>query len=136
MNEETGRALETRGEGELQANEGTRPGPVFAPPVDIFETYEAITVLADLPGVTPNQLSIDLNEDVLTITGHSEEPEAEAETGVVREYRCGTFQRRFTLSELVDQAGIEATIADGVLRLELPKIDRAKPMKIKVKASG
>lgn len=134
MTENHGAALEMRDKSELETNEGTRPGPVYTPPVDIFESANAITVLADMPGVTPDQVTVDLNEDVLTITGQCDDPEREGETDVVREYRCGTFRRRFTLSELVDQANIGATITDGVLKLELPKIDRAKPARIEVRS--
>lgn len=135
MKSESGHALETRESGDLQATEGTRPGPVLAPAVDIFESADTITVLADIPGVTPDKLNIDLDDNVLTITGHCDDPDREDEADVMREYRCGTFQRRFTLSELVDQSGIDATISDGVLTLTLPKVDRAKPMKIRVKAA-
>lgn len=134
MDEERGRALEARESGDLQTSEGTRPGPMYAPAVDIFETAEAITVLADLPGVTPDTLSIDLDDGVLTITGHRHDPEGEGEFDVIREYLPGTFRRRFTLSEVVDQAGIDATMSDGVLRLALPKIDQARPTKIEVKS--
>lgn len=134
MNEETSQALETRESGDLQTGEGTRPGPVFTPAVDIFETESSITVLADLPGVTPGTLTIDLDDGVLTITGHSEDPEAEGESDVFREYRSGTFRRTFTLSEIVDQAGIDARLTDGVLRLDLPKVEKAKPTRIQVTA--
>ena len=134
MNEESSRAIEMREKGDVEASEGTRPGPVFTPPVDIFESADAITVLADMPGVQPEHVTVDLNEDVLTITGYCEDGEEEGKAHVVQEYRCGTFQRRFTLSELVDQAGIKATVTDGVLRLELPEADRAKPARIEVRA--
>lgn len=135
MNNESGQALERQEGADIQATEGTRPGPLLAPAVDIFESTDTITVLADIPGVTPENLNIDLDDNVLTITGHCDDPERENEADVAREYRCGTFQRRFTLSELVDQSGIDASVSDGVLTLTLPKIDRAKPMKIKVKSA-
>ena len=134
MSDPSGTAVEAREAGNVEASEGTRPGPVFAPPVDIFETTEVITVLADIPGVTADNLTIDLDDNVLTIVGRCEDSYGEGETEIVREYERGTFRRRFTLSELVDQEGIDATVSDGVLRLTLPKIDRAKPTKIEVKA--
>lgn len=136
MNQTSSQELEKRETGDVRAAEGTRPGPVVAPAVDIFESADAISVLADIPGVEAEDLVIDLNEDVLTITGPCKDPEREGEREVVREYRCGTFQRRFTLSEVVDQAGIDATISDGVLKLRLPKVDRAKPTKIEVKSAN
>ncbi len=70
------------------------PGVVLTPPVDIFEDSQAITVLADMPGVTPGQLTIDLHEGVLAITGHADAPERPNEVAVLGEYRTGaTFQR-------------------------------------------
>jgi HSP20 family molecular chaperone IbpA len=113
--------------------EQTRPGPVFAPAVDIFENDELITVLADMPGVKNEELHIDLRENVLTLTGGVTPLDKEEERPVLREYRSGTFFRQFTLSETIDQERIEATLRDGVLRLELPKVQAAVPRQIPVK---
>jgi HSP20 family protein len=114
------------------ATEATRPGVLLTPPVDIFEDSQAITVLADMPGVTPEHLTIDLHEGVLTITGHAAAPEGSNEVAVFHEYQPGTFQRSFTLSEAIDQEGIQATLKHGVLRLRLPKVERAKPRQIAI----
>jgi HSP20 family molecular chaperone IbpA len=114
--------------------EQTRPGPVYSPAVDIFETEAAITVLADMPGVKPDQLEIDLRDSVLTLTGRVSPPTASNEIDVLREYAAGTFLRQFTLSEMIDQTKIDAKLSDGVLRLELPKVERAKPRQITVRA--
>lgn len=113
--------------------EQMRPGPVFAPAIDIFENDRTITLLADMPGVDSEGLRIDLRESVLTLTGEVARIEGEAEQDVLREYRTGTFFRQFTLSERIDQEGIEATLTNGVLRLELPKVEAAVPRQIKVK---
>ena len=112
--------------------EATRPGVLLTPPVDIFEDRNAITVLADMPGVQPGHLKIDLHEGVLTITGHADAPEGPNEIAVLQEYRAGTFQRSFTLSEAIDQGQIQATLKHGVLRLRLPKAEQAKPRQIKI----
>lgn len=128
-------ALQTSESTEMTEAEGTRPGNLVSPAVDIFENQEAITVLADMPGVAANDLSIDLHEGVLTITGHVTSPESEVETDVFREYRFGTFQRKFTLSETIDQNGIEAKLSDGVLHLQLPRAEKAKSRKIEVRTS-
>jgi HSP20 family protein len=114
------------------ATEATRPGVLITPPVDIFEDPHAITVLADMPGVTPGQLTIDLHEGVLTITGRAEHPNGAPERPVFQEYQAGVFQRSFTLSEAIDQERIQATLKHGVLRLRLPKVDRAKPRQITI----
>ena len=115
--------------------EQTRPGPVYTPAVDIFETENAITVLADLPGVKAQDLDIDLRESVLTLTGPVTPPDGPKETGVLREYRTGTFFRQFTLSETINQAKIDAKLTDGVLRLELPKVEKARPRQITVRGA-
>jgi len=115
--------------------EMTRPGPVYTPAVDIFETEHSITVLADMPGVDAADLNIDLRESVLTLTGRATTAEGTKESSVLREYQTGTFRRQFTLSEAIDQSKIDARLTDGVLRLELPKVEKAKPRQIAVKAS-
>jgi HSP20 family molecular chaperone IbpA len=117
-----------------RATEATRPGPLLTPPVDIFEDPYAITVLADMPGVRPDHLKIDLHDGILTITGHAEAREGSSEAEVLREYPVGTFQRSFTLSEAIDQEHIQASLKHGVLRLRLPKVERARPRQITIQA--
>jgi len=114
--------------------EQTQEGPVFQPAVDIFEKADGITLLADMPGVKPDQLSIDLRDDMLTIRGQVTSPETENEAGVAREFAWGSYYRQFTLAESIDQGKIGARLNDGVLRLELPKVEKAKPRQITVKA--
>jgi HSP20 family protein len=114
--------------------EQTRPGPTFTPAVDIFETDQEITVLADMPGVKAKDLAVDLRENTLTLTGTVEPPEREKEEEVLREYRTGNYYRQFTLSDTIDQSKIDAALKDGVLRLTLAKIEKATPRTIPVKA--
>ncbi len=113
--------------------EQTVPGPVFTPEVDIFETEKEITLLADVPGVTPEGLNIDLRDSVLTITAQAEAGPREEEEEVLVEYQTGRFFRQFTLSEAIDQSRIDAKLANGVLRLGLPKVEKATPRKIAIK---
>jgi HSP20 family protein len=128
--------LQVRGKQELQKDaEQTRPGPVFVPAVDIFESDEVITLLADMPGVTSDRVTIDLHEGQLTITGEVEVQGSDKERYLFREYETGRFSREFSLSDRIDQSKISATMRDGVLRLELPKAERVKPKRIEVKAS-
>jgi HSP20 family molecular chaperone IbpA len=115
--------------------EQTRTGPIYSPAVDIFESENAITVLADMPGVKASDLEIDLRENVLTLTGRVSAPGNVKESNVLREYRPGTFFRQFTLSEAIDQPKIDAQLNDGVLRLELPKVERARPRQITVRSA-
>jgi len=113
--------------------EQTRPGPVYTPAVDIFEHESAITVLADMPGVKARDLEIDLRENVLTLTGRVSRPELTGQAQVLREYEPGTFFRQFTLGSAIEQGKIDAKLADGVLRLELPKAEKARPRQISVR---
>ena len=114
--------------------EQTRSGPVYTPAADIFENDNSITVLADMPGVRAEDLKIDLHESVLTLTGHVTAPEKPSESDVLREYRSGTFFRQFSLAETIDQSKIDARLTDGVLRLELPKVESARPRQITVRS--
>ena len=135
LNEST-REIQKAEKGNLPTRpEQTRPGPMYAPAVDIFENDDRISVLADMPGVKAQDLKIDLRENVLTLSGHVSTPEATSENHVLHEYETGTFFRQFTLSEVIDQGKIDAKLTDGVLRLELPKLERAKPRQITVKPS-
>ena len=113
--------------------EQTRTGPVYSPAVDIFENDNSITVLADMPGVKAQDLKIDLRESVLTLTGRVTPVESANEVDVLCEYHTGTYFRQFTLSETIEQAKIDAKLTDGVLRLELPKVERARPRQIAVR---
>ena len=124
---------ETENAGVPTVPEQTRPGPVYSPSVDIFENDNAITVLADMPGVKAEDLEIDLRESILTLTGRVVAPDSSKESDVLREYQTGTFFRQFTLSETIDQTKIDAKLTDGVLRLELPKVAKARPRQITVR---
>lgn len=112
--------------------EQTRPGAVFTPAVDIFETDKEITLLADMPGVKADSLDIDLHENVLSLDGDVQSPEGAEEVDVIREYRTGKYTRQFTLSQVIDQSKIKAAMKGGVLRLSLPKVEAATPRKIAV----
>jgi HSP20 family protein len=127
--------LQVREKRELQADaEHTRPGVVFTPAVDIFESEDEITLLADMPGVAGDGVTIDVQNDELKVTGEVEAPGSENETYMLREYEAGRFYRHFSLSDRIDQSKISASMKDGVLRLALPKMEKAKPRKIEVKA--
>jgi len=114
--------------------EQTRPGLVFTPDVDIFESDTAITLLADLPGVESERITVDLRDGILTLTAEAESRGGENETPLLVEYQTGQYRRQFTLSEVIDQARIDAKYVDGVLRLTLPKVAKATPRTITVQA--
>jgi HSP20 family molecular chaperone IbpA len=114
--------------------EQTTPGLVFTPAVDIFETEKEITLLADMPGVKADALTIDLRDNTLTLSADVAPVDNDKEEEILVEYETGRYYRQFTLGELVNQDNIDAKLNDGVLRLSLPKVERATPKKITVKS--
>jgi HSP20 family molecular chaperone IbpA len=132
MTDTASKEMQPKEKQEVSRPEQTNPVPVFTPSVDIFETDKEITLLADLPGVKAGNLSIDLNDDVLTLAGDVEPFENPNEEDLMIEYEVGRYYRQFTLSEIIDQNRIEANLNDGVLRLRLPKAEKAQPRKIEV----
>ncbi len=136
MTESEAKALQAKEKAEVSGmTEQTKPGLVFTPDVDIFETEKDLTLLADMPGVKAENLNIDLKENVLTLDGEVKKPEGKNEVELFTEYRTGKYYRQFNLSDIIDQSKIEASMKDGVLRLTLPKIEAAKPRKISIKSS-
>jgi HSP20 family protein len=136
MADSESKALQAKEKAEVTTPaEQTRPGLVFTPAVDIFETEKEITLLADMPGVQAKDLNIDLHENVLSLDGDVKSPEGTDEVDVIREYHTGKYYRQFNLSQVIDQAKIDAELKDGVLRLRLPKVEAATPRKIAVKSS-
>ena len=128
--------LQVREKHELKTKaEQIKPGLMFTPTVDIFETNQEITLLADMPGVTADDINIDIEKNVLTLTGNVKPWESADESDVLVEFEIGKYYRQFTLSQVIDQAKIKAELKDGVLRLNLPKVKEAKPRQIKVKAT-
>jgi len=135
MTDKETRELQAKEKHEVtQPAEKTRPGLVFTPDVDIFETEQALTLLADMPGVTPESLIIDLRDDVLTISGEAAPMTGSDESPLLVEYNTGTFYRQFSLSEIINQEKIDAQLKDGVLTLTLPKVEKATPRRITVSA--
>ncbi len=117
-----------------EAPEQTYEGRVYVPHVDIYETDEAITVIADMPGVDAKELTIDLRENTLSLFGKSSWS-SPTPPDLVAEFEVGSFARRFNLSNTIDQAKIDANLKNGVLTLTLPKVEAHKPRQIEVKAS-
>jgi HSP20 family molecular chaperone IbpA len=112
--------------------EQTTPGLVFTPAVDIFETEKSITLLADMPGVKADDLTIDLRDNTLTLSANIAPVDGAGQETILMEYETGRYYRQFTLGELVNQEKIDAKLNDGVLRLTLPKVEKATPKRITV----
>jgi HSP20 family protein len=126
--------LQPKEKKEVEAKgEWTHTVPVFVPSVDILENKDALILIADVPGVNSEGVEIDLKDNELTIRGRVTEKKINA-SPVYTEFESGNYLRSFTLSNVIDQAKIEASIKDGVLRIVLPKAEAAKPRQITVKS--
>jgi HSP20 family protein len=112
--------------------EGLAAG-MWTPAVDIYETGESVVVKAELPGLTKEQVGIEVKDGILTLKGERKvEREVKEENYHRVERAYGTFQRSFSLPASVDQEKIGATLKDGVLEVTLPKKEQAKPKQISV----
>ncbi|KAF3997688.1 Hsp20/alpha crystallin family protein [Glaciimonas immobilis] len=114
------------------SNDASNAGETYLPLVDIIEDENGITLLADLPGVTKENLAIRVDADMLIIEGTVTLNEAENIQPVYVETRAAQYKRTFTLSHELDASQIAASINDGVLTLHLPKLEQAKPRRIEV----
>jgi HSP20 family protein len=106
----------------------------FTPPIDIHEGPEGLTLEADLPGATERNLRIQLEDNVLSLYAKIDPPVPEGARLVHEEYRLGDFHRSFILSDEVDREQITAELKNGVLRLSLPKAERARTRRIEIKS--
>ena len=116
--------------------EQTRNCPVALPDTDIFETPEALLVIADLPGVAEADVDVNLEDDILTLTARGSAAEPEGYECVRREFCGRDYRRVFRLGADIDRARITARLNKGVLRLTLPKAETARPRRIVVNAAA
>ena len=132
-----------RAAGEVSARRDAPAGrPVFRPRVDLLDRQREVVLTADMPGSRAEDIEIHFENGQLTVRGRvADRPSPHADTGadgdvrhLLREYRLGDFERSFTLGEQIDTDGIEAGFAAGVLTVRLPKLGRAQPRRIEVRA--
>jgi HSP20 family protein len=107
----------------------------WTPPVDIYETDEALILKAELPGFTKDDINIELKDSTLLIKGERKH-EADVKEGNYHrmERAYGAFQRSFMLPTTVDREQVKASYKDGILELRLPKVQAAQPKRIAVGA--
>ena len=112
--------------------EDTRsPGRVLVPAVDIFESVESLTFIADLPGVDKGGLDINMEKGVLTINGTVKMKDRGRP--LLREFYTANYYRQFKLSDQFDADKSYAELRDGVLILRIPKVEAAKPKRIEIR---
>lgn len=106
----------------------------WRPMVDTYEKDDAIMIKAELPGLKKDDVSIDVNNNVLSIKGERKDEENVEEDNYYRRERFyGKFQRAFTLPDNVDTDKIEASFKDGILEVKVPKTEESKGKKIEIK---
>jgi HSP20 family protein len=108
----------------------------WIPPVDIFETGDSIVIKAELPGISKEDITLEVKENTLTIKGEKKfEKDVKEESYHRVERSYGAFQRAFSLPGTVQQDKVKAKFRDGILEVTLPKAEEAKPKQIKVDVS-
>jgi len=114
-----------------------RSGAVWTPAVDIVEGKDEIRLVAELPGLAPDDVKLSLENRTLTIKGEKKAPVVEEKDALVHRFErsYGSFERSFTLPEGIDGDRVQATFEYGVLTISLPKAEKAKAREIVIKRS-
>ena len=120
---------------------GSGNGKMVRPlPLDVYATQDEAVVIAAVPGMNPNDLEVIIDQNVVTLSGTvptaAESEQGKNATWYVRELWSGQFQRSVTLPFGDEAAKAEATFDNGIVRITLPKAERAKPQKIAIRAAG
>jgi HSP20 family molecular chaperone IbpA len=106
----------------------------YVPVTDIYEKDDVILVRCDMPGVTQEQVDIHLDNYELEITGKQSGETPDGYDPLIGEYDTGVFKRTFSIPQQIDRDKIRARLHNGVLDIELPKAEQAKPRRIAITA--
>ena len=118
---------------DTQGATGTAPARRWVPAMDLLETGDHFVLRADLPGVSQEDVSIELEDNVLTVAGERKSDHETKGEGFYRVERAfGSFSRSLTLPKGVDADGVSAAFADGVLEVRIPKPEARKPRRIAI----
>jgi HSP20 family molecular chaperone IbpA len=115
-----------------KAQESTTPTRAFVPSADIYESEHALTVVLEMPGVSRDGIDVSVEGGVLTVEGRIDFSKYDGLQPLYSEYNVGPYRRTFRISNQIDQSGITAKLQDGVITLELPKAEAAKPRRIEI----
>jgi len=110
-----------------------RSGNWFVPASDVYETPEEVVLVMDMPGVCFDCVQVSVSDDELVVTGHVTHGEDQDDYVLYREYDVGHYHRHFGLPPTVDRDKIEASMADGVLTVTMPKVAEFKPRRIPIR---
>ena len=121
----------------IRPNGWSGPAGQIAMPVDLWETKDAYHLRADLPGLTADDIAINVTGDTVTLAGETQPAtDVAGDAWLRQERRAGKFQRAFTLPVQIDSNAVTATFANGVLDLTLPKSEAVKPKTVKITAGS
>lgn len=118
------------------SGEGNTITSAWLPACDVFESNDSVKIVAEIPGVTPDDVKLTLENNLLTIRGEKKQ-ESEDRTDRVHRYErsYGAFERSFVLPSTTDPDRIEASYKDGILTITVAKVEKARPRQIAVQAS-
>jgi len=126
--------IATKERSEQTNPEATRGGVYFTPRVDIYETAKGLTLVADVPGVRPEDVDLRYENGQLLLHARVQPRERKGNL-VTSEYEVGDFYRAFSIHESIDNSQIEAECKNGILTVHLPKVAAVQPKQISVKGS-
>jgi HSP20 family protein len=116
---------------------GNGQSSTWMPPVDVWETEDQLVLSFDLPGIPEDKIAVELEDNVLTVSGERERTTERSSERFYRfERRYGTFSRSVTLPQGVREDAIEAAYTDGVLEIRVPKPEEQKPKRIEIGSKG
>ena len=121
--------------GLLNSQTGSTRTPRFMP-MDLCKIDDHYVLTADLPGIDPGSVDVDVDSGTLTISAHRTARSEDAVQWLANERFFGTYRRQLSLGEGIDAAAISATYENGVLTVTIPVAERAKPRKIEVSHSA
>lgn len=109
----------------------------WSPSIDVIETDDAVKLKAELPGMDPKDINIEVQDNVLTVSGERRFEEEVKEDKYYRiERRYGSFSRSISMPQTIDENGIQANYDNGLLEIVVPKTEIARPKKIQVSVGG
>src|SRR5690242_10167063 len=119
------------------ASRGGAPSRRWIPPMDLIETADHYVLRADLPGLSDDDVTVQLEDNVLTISGERNAQHEQNEEGYYRIERAfGSFARSLTLPDGVNPDGVEAQFDRGVLEIRIPKPEQKKPRNVQITLGG
>jgi HSP20 family protein len=138
MQNEMNRLFNTFFDSPTPSNGGGQGGARrWIPAMDVVETEDHFVLRADLPGLSESDVNIELEDNVLTVAGERRSEHEQRSEGYYRVERAfGSFSRSLTLPEGVDAEAIQASFANGVLEVRIPKPEQQKPRKVQISLGG